>query len=447
MFAGWANVFSQSDPPLAASASSNAPQKTSQEASLKDNLTSSQKFRSLDGRFEVALTQSISRGFAALTPRRLGFNASGSSFDWRFQEGVANIMFYDYLSDPPAQTEEGRRDFFAGVSNGTLKTLNAKLIGEKPLKLNDENGWQIDFEVNNGIKGTRRTFLIGKRVYSLLIVFDSKIAGTETLVGQVFDSFKLISQADVDDIVRQQIVAATPPLLPQSPVVSRITSDVQDEGLKGKIKQIVKETEDLSGTFTAQGRHMSAIEDYNETGNRVKRVGYNGGKVFQITVYGYIDGKRVSKSNLIHDENGPPGIKAISSTTERAKITPDPRYEFSHTYKYLNNKLSEEKLIFNDGLPWLRYVYSFKGNEKTELIYSENGKLNQKYISVIDENGNEIEKTDYDVAAGVYGDRKYSYAYEFDPHGNWVKKTTFKVIAGSDKPIPCYITYRKIIYY
>lgn len=45
-----------------------------------------------------------------------------------------------------------------------------------------------------------------------------------------------------------------------------------------------------------------------------------------------------------------------------------------------------------------------------------------KHTSEVDEKGNEISRTDYDVLKNGTGDEKYSIIYEaFDDHGNWTK--------------------------
>jgi hypothetical protein len=101
---------------------------------------------------------------------------------------------------------------------------------------------------------------------------------------------------------------------------------------------------------------------------------------------------------------------------------------------------------------WLTYVYNYKENQLEKLVYDEQGKLNQKYISILDENGNEIERIDAAVLEyqKTEGDRKYSIKYDsFDEKGNWTKKTTSKLIVENGKQIykPWYADYRTITYY
>ena len=88
------------------------------------------------------------------------------------------------------------------------------------------------------------------------------------------------------------------------------------------------------------------------------------------------------------------------------------------------------------------------GNELEELVYAEDGSLNQHYISMLDKNGNEIERTGFDPRDGAVG-AKYSYEYVFDPKGNWTKRTTSKVVMkdGRAQADPQYVDTRRFITY
>ena len=102
----------------------------------------------------------------------------------------------------------------------------------------------------------------------------------------------------------------------------------------------------------------------------------------------------------------------------------------------------------NDSKLWLRYVYNYSGNQREELVYSADGSLNQRYLSVLDEKGNEVEETIFEARDGSIRS-KHSYAYEFDSHGNWTKRTTSKWVTkdGRSSYEPQYVYYRTITYY
>ncbi len=446
-FAGCASIVFSQPPP--APAKSGAPTKVYSEPSLKDAIAK-ENFSSAEGRFTISLPSQIN-GYAGLSPRTLGFNAAGSSYNWRTQEAVLSVAFFDYQDELSVQTDQARRNYFAGLRDGTIQSLKAKLVSETPIKLGENYGLKIDFELANGVKGTRQVFLVGKRLYLLTAAFVPNKDEAEKLVSRVFDTFKLINQSDIDESIKRKIAAAEPKPLPQEPVVSKLKTDAEDDNLKGKVKKIVSESEDLSGTSEKQGRKMSSIEYFNEQGNLTRRESFDyKGNPFQITVWGYIDGARVSKSAMIRYEYDPPSAMISTASNNAGKPKSDNRYEYKHEYKYENGKLIEKQLIFNNGKPSNRSVYNFTGNQVEQLIYTGDGELNQRYVVTLDEKGNEIEEINYDLSKQkFYGDRKYSYAYEFDGKGNWTKRTTSKWTTENGKSFykPSSVSYRTITYF
>jgi len=164
---------------------------------------------------------------------------------------------------------------------------------------------------------------------------------------------------------------------------------------------------------------------------------------------GYIDGKRVSKTGYIQYSYNPPPPAAIPSKIQ-PEIKRDIRYTTSYEKKYRNGKLIEEIIYGNNGIVWLRHVLNYKDNQLEFLVYSSDGKLNQKYVSTLDKKDLIIEETIFDVLPNKpYGDKKYSYVYEFDKQGNWIKKITSKEITENGKTFfkPLYLNYRTISYY
>ena len=98
----------------------------------------------------------------------------------------------------------------------------------------------------------------------------------------------------------------------------------------------------------------------------------------------------------------------------------------------------------------MRQVSNYKDNQLEFLIYSSDGRLNQKYISTLDKNGLIVEEISFDVLTQKpNSDRKYTYSYEFDKKGNWIKKTTSKEVTEEGKTFfkPLYIYYRTLSYY
>ncbi len=257
------------------------------------------------------------------------------------------------------------------------------------------------------------------------------------------------SQSSLSDTILKRIADATPKPLPQSPVASKLKSDADDERLRGWIKRIVKEREYLSPTASYAGRRFRSTTDFDERGNRVKAVYFgDNGNPYEVSVFGYLDGTRASKYQTIYEDSGIfTGGGPPSSAPRRPS---DPRYSYKYEYKYVGGRLSEMQLFLSNGEKWMRYVYNYHGNQMEELAFGDNGKLNQKYITVFDTKGYEIEWRMIAVINLPSPDRNYLIRNEtFDKEGNWTKRTFLKLVTdnGTINHEPGWTEYRTIAYY
>lgn len=404
-------------------------------------------FTSLEGRFSITLPKQIS-GYTPQSANTPEGRIEGSLFNWRTAEGS---FIVGYTQRPEAVEPMGKRalDILrdSAIASGQGK---AKLLSETDISLDGHPGRELKVEFPDGIT-TARIYLVRNRIYQAIVSLPPGSKTQEPKAIKILDSFKLLSQADVEAALKQKIVEATPGPLPQEPVAKRLRSDAEDEGLKGRVKTVLTEREDLSGTWAVSGRKPSSMEYYNEQGNLIKTESYDyRGNPSDITVYGYLDGDRVSHSNSIdYEYNPPPMMIAAAAAPGQAKPKYDPRYSYKFKFKYDEKGNLKEKVWYsNDGALWMRYTYNYKGNQKEELIYDENGALNQKSLYTLDDKGNEIEEINYEIKDNSVSD-KYSYSYEFDAKGNWIKKTTSEWVTkdGKSQLVPSNVTYRTITYY
>ena len=249
------------------------------------------------------------------------------------------------------------------------------------------------------------------------------------------------------------IQASSPAPLPQEPVVEKALSDAKDEGLKGKVRSVIQGSQDLSGTGYSQDKKLSYIKDYNESGNVVRRISFDyRGNPDDITVYGYLNGLRVSKTNSIRYSYDPPPIALPPAASGNSqKEVGDSRITYSYSYKYVAGHLSEMQMFHNNGRPGMRYTYTRNGDQLVNLVYDNEGNLNQKYVYVLDKSGNEIEEQSIDLTPRkYYGDKRYSFIYDsFDKEGNWTKKTAYEITVQNGKEVrkPSYVQFRTIRYY
>jgi hypothetical protein len=407
-------------------------------------------FTSLEGRFSIALPQQIS-GYSPQSANTPEGHVEGSMFNWTTADGT---FIVGYTDRPEVVESLGKRALDILRDNGIANAAaavkgKAKLIGEKDISLSGHPGRELKVELSDGIT-TARIYLVGNRIYQAIVAIPTASQAQEAKAIKILDSFRLLTQAEVDAEWKKKIARATPSPLPQEPVIKRPKADAEEDGLKGKVKTVFTETEDLSGTWAVSRRKPSSMEYYNEQGNRIKRESYDyRGNPSDITVYGYLDGDRASHFESIDYEYNPPPMFAPAPAPGAEKPKYDPRYSHKLKYKYdEHGRLIEEFWYGNDGKLWLRYVYKYKGKQKETLVYAADGSLNQKHISTLDDKENEIEEVYYDIRDDSISE-KYSYSYEFDARGNWVKRKTSKWTTKDGKAQfePYSMTYRSITYY
>lgn len=403
-------------------------------------------FTSIEGRFIIELPKRIS-GFSPVSINAPnGTHIEGSTFNWRTSDGVFMVGFLDrqeMLEKAGKEVLDFLRDSILTQAQG-----RAKLVSETDITLDGHPGRQLKLEFPDGI-ALARIYVVGNRIYQAIASLSTANKAKEPQALKVLESFKLLTKSDVEAEVKRRVAEATPKPLPQEPVAKRAKTDAEDEGLQGRVKTVFTEAEDLSGTWSVSRRKPESMDYYNEQGNLTKAESYDyKGNPFDITVYGYLDGERVSKFSTIQYEYDPPPMLMTSAAGE-PPLKYDPRYSYKFKFKYDEKGNLTEKVFYgNNGKLWLRYVYSYKGQQREELVYDEKGSLNQKYLYTLDDKGNEIEETIFDVKDNSV-ERKYTYTYEFDSEGNWIKRVTKKLFTKEGKSSfePYSVTYRTIAYY
>jgi hypothetical protein len=230
-------------------------------------------------------------------------------------------------------------------------------------------------------------------------------------------------------------------------------SEREDAGLKGKVKSIVVEREELPNSSNHQygGRRQSAhTENYDEQGNLTEQLVFDyRGNLRDKRVFILVDGEKASKTESFQQSyDPPPPMLPPSPVAPKAR---NPRYEtkYKDTYDAKGNRI-ERQLIGNDGSKSTRLVYTFdkKGNKTKMEFYPPSGKLEFTTIYTFNSIGIQTEETSTRANGSVKYKFKYEYV-EFDSKGNWTKSKTSELNdkAGQGQYEPYEITYRTITYY
>lgn len=402
-------------------------------------------FVSPEGRFSVALPQQNHAYTELVVPTPFG-DAKGSFYQWTMKEGTFGAGYAEAAQ--PLDSPEVAQQVFDKLREELKKlatTANGTVTEPKPIKLDNYSGIEQRLTTFTGTL-IQRTYLVSRRAYQVIAVTKNTQQMYEGVNARVLDSFKILSDVEAAAAMAREVARAEPSPLPQAPVAPREGSDAGDESLQGRVKSVLTERQNLSGGAANQTRQPSSFATYSERGNKVRAELYDSkGNLTTITVYGYIDGNRVSNSESIQHEYDPP-ISGIGPGPGIRKF--DSRYEIRLTFKYDDKKrLTESTLFRSNGDPMLRYVYNYQGKQKEELVYFSDGRLSRRNTSTLDDKGNKVEETVFERSGAVR--LKQSFVYEFDAKGNWTKRTASKVVTidGREEVQPQTVYYRTITYY
>jgi hypothetical protein len=403
-------------------------------------------FLSPEGRFSIALPAGT-HGFRPVALNTPAGKLTGDSYTWTMKEGLYTAGFADATQSIDDAETVAR--MFTSIREGLAawaNSKNGKLVSDRRWDLDKHPGLEVKLEFPEASLW-QRFCVESNRIFQVVLLVKSEQRTDEAVALKVLDSFKILSEAEVAAALKAKIAEAEPDPLPQEPVAARAGSDAGDDHLRGDVKTVFQESEDLSGSWTVSGRKPSSMWYYNKGGNLTKQESYDyKGNLFQITVYGYIDGARVSKFKTIQRNYNPPPMMAPPGA---APSKFDSRYSNKYTFRYDDQKRLIEKTWFlSNGETTTRYAYKYSGNQLETLAYSRDGSLNRRVVATVDDKGNETEETEFEKLDGPSKD-KYSYTYEFDAKGNWTKRVTLKWVTkdGKASSVPEYVSYRTITYY
>lgn len=264
---------------------------------------------------------------------------------------------------------------------------------------------------------------------------------------KVLNSFRVLTKSEhITALLHEN----TPEALPFAPRQARPANDLAHASLKGWVRATFEEQQESPKS----SREQFSETHYDTEGYLVQQITYASGYPSEVTVWGWIDGMRVSNSNWISypigeepDEKEPTEIiqsmpaspeDPVAAVEKKAR---DPRYMTRYEFKYdAQNRVVEQKEFGDDGeLLWTENP-TYGPNTRT----TEHG---TRTVETIDPNGHVIEEKVFDAD----GKWEYSYLYKYvlDAKGNWKirrqsKKTMLK---GKSVVTPGPTHFRTIAYY
>src|SRR5262249_49545380 len=156
-----------------------------------------------------------------------------------------------------------------------------------------------------------------------------------------------------------------PAELPQPPVEKRVSTDARDEGLKGKVRSVVEYS------MEAAKKTVDKEDYYNSDGNLIRSVDYDNGYPETVSVFGFVDGMRVSRSGTVHYQPGEePKPQGIFITVDLDTDVPGAKRDERYTERYVRvynsqNRLIELQRLGNNGKLWSRQTNTYSGDMRT----------------------------------------------------------------------------------
>ena len=262
----------------------------------------------------------------------------------RIDRFSSSLVLYDIgcidLDDPPRKI---KTDVLISTLIATTKTY----LGDSPefiaLPTTNVSGREIyEFETKTDPLRRIKYILVGNRVF-IFIGSTYSAQGIEEVL-KLFNSVKYFS---VRDTAEKRITRATQKTLPQSPAVKFIQTDAAHNNLKGRVKSVRLEAEDVPVLVGKQERRIRADETYDSTGNLLKDFWFqDSGYPTSARIFGFIDGARVSDLEANDDEMS---YGLTDATKSEVKLPPsDPRYGERYEYKYDASKRIIEQKVYNN---------------------------------------------------------------------------------------------------
>lgn len=375
----------------------------------------------------------------------LGYDVFGDYFRWNEVPGTfVSLEAYTVIGESPRLTGLEKAKVileYKKANVAELKKLGA-LTKEAPFTFGDLKGTEVRGVLASGTV-ISRMFFVKDRLF-VLSVSKSSTFGFDWHL-EVLSSFRILTK---NEYIAALIDENTPRTLPQAPRANRAGNDLTDEGLRGKVRSLVEDVQE--SPRSPRGR--SSEIHYDTDGNLVKQIDYFSDYPSDVTVWGWIDGMRVSSFSFISYPfgEGPneKGITSIMQTLDASvdKKERDPRYAVRYEFKYdAQSRIVEKKQYGNDGELQGTENVTYGPNTRTTEYNDDGGKT--RHVETIDPDGQVMEEKYF----GPKGTLKYSYSYkyELDPTRNWISRRRFekKTIKTKAHVVAGPVYFRAISYY
>lgn len=373
-----------------------------------------QRHSSLEGLYAVTVPAEVELGGGG--PLEEAFTTGlgdGYSTYWNGAEVYLQAGFVNFneAETIPRMNERTRLFLKAVAKLRSFSNNTGVALQKRQLKINKITVTDLFFESERQTV-IYRLFSTSKGIVRLTAIFssdDGKATGTKFL-----DS---LEAPTIGEIIAEKIREATPEDLPQCDASFAEVTDLFEIGLKGPVKSIALEREEVEDGKVE--RTLSEKSTFDSKGRLTKKLNYEFNRPDSVDVFGCIDGKRVSKTGYASYEDrfvtaGPPRIDAQP---------PDKRY--NNRYSVLLDSLGriDQKFVYgNNAVLYTTAKYSY-ANGTVEIVKTdEDGKVKQSNLQTLDAKGRLVSMVNRSFGSdGTEWRNTYKFV-QFDRLGNWIKR-------------------------
>lgn len=403
--------------------------------------TQEEKFGSLDGLYSLTIPTEVRVGGGGRLEDYFisGFGSSYSRY-WLGDHIYLQAGHVTYSEDEKILTEPQKTKIFETL----ITRIRDRYKPDVNLTRTDQivNGIPVAdlFYVNTN--GEKVLFRLYSTEVGVVRLYASSMPGKPTELATRF--LASIGRQTRSQMIAHKLAEATPDELPACGKEIQYPTDLEIEGLKGKVKSISHfETEEDQGK---QIRSLRSTRDYGLDGRLRLVLRFEFNRPDTGTAYGCIGGRRVSNWRAANYENrlfggsgAPPGDEPADKRFETAYESvrnSNGRIDELHTYSNTRALTSIEKYSYEAGHLEVTTT-NFKGRlaEKVRKVFDDKFRLVSAVEQDFWDDGNEWKRT-YVVL-------------KHDPNGNWIERESKSENFKNDKLERTFksIEIREIVYY
>jgi hypothetical protein len=375
---------------------------------------------SLDGLFavEVPVSANLGGGGRLEAPFTEKLGKSYSTY-WVGPDIYLQAGYVDFDPEGKVLTPTQRSVLFSDTVKNLIRLQSAEsgfeFKGQRSFRVKQVDLTELSFR-----DATReviyRLSANEKAIVRLTAISSSRWAKEDGL--KFLDSYQSWTR---DEMTEEKIRQATPQPLPGCPPGVPPVSDVFQQGLNGKVKSIQVVNE--KGDPAAVRRVLVEKAEFDSDGKLLRKYNFQStdGRPETVTVYGCIDGKRVSKTGDVPYEDRftgygppPPGAKPR-----------DPRYSTAYEIRLDPQRRISEQLTFgSDTFAYTTSKYEYTQG-RVEIVATDNldKRVSKRTTQIFDKKGHLTS-----MISRSFGSRGDEWRNTYrvltrDAKGNWTKRS------------------------